>query len=531
MRQAITIFLLIATIYSCNTKNKADIKAIQKKSHSPHDSIIDSEGLADSNKIIYAKFDSILIEKFISRHPDFRSTEMDLYAFYRKRDLVYAWQKQYGLIDQANLLYKRITQLIDDGIPYQIPYAQEYKKIMKSPNNVDITDRELMITCQYLFYANNLLAGIPENDSKLTEWFIPRKKMMYDTLLIKFLNGQINEIEKEIYPEYLELVEMLKKYTLLNNNHRWEKIEFGEESIHRGDSSIIIPQVKKILNLLGDMTTDDGNTMFNLSLENGIKKFQERHGLRSDGIIGMNVKDEINVPLSDRIKTIIVNLERCKWLPNDREQSKIVVNIPDYSLQAFNENVLAFQSNVVVGKETSKTVIFKGDMKYVVFSPYWNVPDNILNYEILPGIKENPNYLAEKNMEWVDGQVRQLPGPKNSLGLVKFLFPNKYNIYLHDTPSKGLFNQEKRTFSHGCIRISDPMKMIKFLLRSDTSWTDQKIDSSLHSGVEKYVPLKKTVPVYIIYLTSFVDEKGLLNFRRDIYERDNGLKEMIFDKK
>jgi hypothetical protein len=134
-------------------------------------------------------------------------------------------------------------------------------------------------------------------------------------------------------------------------------------------------------------------------------------------------------------------------------------------------------------------------------------------------------------MEWFDGQVRQLPGPRNSLGLVKFLFPNKYNIYLHDTPSKGLFNQEKRTFSHGCIRISDPMKMIKFLLRNDTSWTNQKIDSSLHSGIEKYVTLKKPVPVYIIYMTSFVDPKGLLNFRRDIYGRDSGLKEMIFDKK
>jgi murein L,D-transpeptidase YcbB/YkuD len=170
-------------------------------------------------------------------------------------------------------------------------------------------------------------------------------------------------------------------------------------------------------------------------------------------------------------------------------------------------------------------------MKYIVFSPYWNVPESIIKKEILPAIRKNPNYLSMNRMEWIDGQIRQLPGPENSLGLVKFLFPNIYNIYLHDTPSKGLFNQERRTFSHGCIRISEPLKMIKFLLNNDSAWTDEKIYEYLYGGKEKYVTIKNPVPVYIIYLTSFVDPKGLLNFRRDIYGRDSGLKEMIFDKK
>lgn len=224
-------------------------------------------------------------------------------------------------------------------------------------------------------------------------------------------------------------------------------------------------------------------------------------------------------------------MERCKWLPNETDHDHIIVNIPEFTLEAFKKDSLIFQCNVVVGKETNKTMIFKGDMKYIVFSPFWNVPESIIKKEIIPAIKKNPNYLSINKMEWIDGQLRQLPGPENSLGLVKFIFPNIYNIYLHDTPSKGLFKSERRTFSHGCIRISEPRKMIKFLLNDDTTWSDEKIEEYLHGGKEKYVVIKKPVPVYIIYLTSFVDQKGLLNFRRDIYERDSGLKEMIFDKK
>ena len=224
-------------------------------------------------------------------------------------------------------------------------------------------------------------------------------------------------------------------------------------------------------------------------------------------------------------------MERCKWLPNETDQDHIIVNIPDFTLEAFRKDSLVFQCNVVVGKETNKTMIFKGDMKYIVFSPFWNVPESIIKKEIIPAIKKNPNFLSINKMEWVDGQLRQHPGPENSLGFVKFLFPNIYNIYLHDTPSKVLFKLEKRAFSHGCIRISETMKMIKFLLADDPNWNEQRIEEALHSGREKYVVLKKSIPVYIIYLTSFVDGKGLLNFRRDIYERDNGLKEMIFDKK
>jgi murein L,D-transpeptidase YcbB/YkuD len=224
-------------------------------------------------------------------------------------------------------------------------------------------------------------------------------------------------------------------------------------------------------------------------------------------------------------------MERCKWLPNETNQDFIIVNIPQFSLEAFSGDSLMFKCKVVVGKETNRTMIFKGDMKYIVFSPYWNVPASILKNEIIPAIQKNPNYLIENDMEWFNGILRQRPGEANALGRVKFIFPNIFNIYLHDTPSKMLFELEKRTFSHGCIRISEPVKMVKFLLRKDSTWDDNRILDAMYTGREKSVKLNKAVPVYVIYLTSFVDELGKLNFREDIYKRDNALKEILINKK
>jgi murein L,D-transpeptidase YcbB/YkuD len=234
------------------------------------------------------------------------------------------------------------------------------------------------------------------------------------------------------------------------------------------------------------------------------------------------------VPIRERIETILINIERCKWIPNETESEHIIVNIPEFKLTAFNKEEIVFKCNVVVGKSTNKTIIFKGDMKYIVFSPYWNVPESIIKKEILPKMKNNESYLERNNMEWNDGKIRQRPGEGNSLGLVKFVFPNNYNIYLHDTNAKSLFNEERRTFSHGCIRISEPIKMIKFLLQGDTIWNDQKIYQAMHSGKERHLKLAKNIPVYIVYFTSFVDEKGKLNFRKDVYNRDDNLKKMIF---
>jgi murein L,D-transpeptidase YcbB/YkuD len=184
---------------------------------------------------------------------------------------------------------------------------------------------------------------------------------------------------------------------------------------------------------------------------------------------------------------------------------------------------------VVVGKAMNQTVVFSGMMQYIVFSPYWNVPKSIIKKELAPAMAKNKNYLEQHNMEWNGGTIRQKPGPKNSLGLVKFLFPNSNSIYLHDTPSKSLFNEEKRAFSHGCIRVAKPVELANLILQDDSNWTPEKIAAAMNSGTEKWYTLKHKIPVYIGYFTAWVDRAGVVHFYDDVYGRDERLAALIFE--
>ena len=241
---------------------------------------------------------------------------------------------------------------------------------------------------------------------------------------------------------------------------------------------------------------------------------------------------EMNVPVAERIKTIIVNMERCRWISNDinKAEELIFVNIPAYQMTYFKKGKPALVSNVVVGKVLNKTVVFSAPMRYIVFSPYWNVPTNILKKELLPEIEKNPNYLAEHNMEWDKGNVRQKPGPDNSLGKVKFLFPNSNAIYLHDTPAKSLFGNEDRSLSHGCVRVAKATELANLILKDDENWNPSKIEEAMNSNVEFKYTLKDKIPVYIGYFTAWVDNGGSIRFYDDIYKRDERLASLLFIK-
>lgn len=220
-------------------------------------------------------------------------------------------------------------------------------------------------------------------------------------------------------------------------------------------------------------------------------------------------------------------------MPTEPAGQLIVVNIPEFILHVYEGKTKAFDMNVVVGKEGHNTVSFSGDLSTIVFSPYWNVPPSIVKKEILPAMNRNGNYLTSQNMEITGNEgglpvVRQLPGEKNSLGKVKFLFPNSFNIYFHDTPAKSLFERDKRAYSHGCIRLAEPEKMAQYLLKDNAEWPQDSIYAAMNRDKEKYVKLKKPVPVIITYYTAWVDEAGLLNFRDDIYSHDADLGRKMF---
>ena len=216
-------------------------------------------------------------------------------------------------------------------------------------------------------------------------------------------------------------------------------------------------------------------------------------------------------------------------MPVSMNKDYFLINIPEFRFYAFENNKPVWNMKVVVGKSIHETAVFSGTLRYVVFAPYWNVPPGILKDEVLPAISRSKNYLAKNHMEWYGGTVRQLPGPWNALGKVKFLFPNSHNIYLHDTPAKELFKRDQRSFSHGCIRVEEPKRLAEYVLRDQQEWTSERIDSAMNGAKEIQITLKKTFPVLIAYFTAWVDEGGQLNFRKDIYNKDHRLAELIYE--
>ena len=222
-----------------------------------------------------------------------------------------------------------------------------------------------------------------------------------------------------------------------------------------------------------------------------------------------------------------------RWMPEDNAD-RLWANIPEFKLHVFENNKEEMVIKIVVGKAANRTVIFSDSLRYIVFSPYWNVPESIVEKEIMPSIARNRNYLERNNMEilkYSNGQpvVRQKPGGANALGKVKFLFPNRYNIYFHDTPAKTLFSNQQRAFSHGCIRLQKAFDLAKFLLKDQPEWNDLRIETSMNQVKEEWVSLRSPRPVYVVYFTVWVDQEGVLNFRDDIYGHDKRMAEHLFN--
>ena len=476
-------------------------------------------------------FDSTIVKTFLDSFPKFKIFENDITGFYKARNYAYAWYDDSGMIEPANNLFNRIQNISDEGLPDVVPYKTDFTNLMETEEGSDkiAPSIELMLTAQYLAYGKNVWQGLSEKQSLATEWLLPRKKITSQQLLDSLVAGNNLLENSPVYRQYNLLKDYLKKYNLIKAKGPFETIKAVKKTYQLADSSAAVIAIRERLFLLGDMATNNQSNIFDMALQDGVKNFEHRLGLKEDGVINTALLTEMNYPINKRIEQILVNMERSRWVPVQLNKDYLVVNIPEYKLHVYEHDSLAFSMNVVVGKDQHKTVIFNGDMKYVVFSPYWNIPASILKNETLPAIKKNPTYLAQHDMEWNGGNVRQKPGPNNSLGLVKFLFPNTHSIYLHDSPAKSLFNEDKRAFSHGCIRLAEPKKLAQYLLRNDANWNDAKITAAMNKKVEQYVTLKNTVPVFIAYFTAWVDKQGKLNLRNDVYKRDSRLAKMILE--
>jgi murein L,D-transpeptidase YcbB/YkuD len=293
-------------------------------------------------------------------------------------------------------------------------------------------------------------------------------------------------------------------------------------TLRKGDKGPRVRELRAILSERGDLPSAPNDDVFDDVLVEGLERFQDRHGLDADGIYGKKVLAELSVPLSTRIEQVRLGLERLRWLPRTSAGRRIAVNLADFKAYVFDDDRVAFETRAVVGKQFHETPMFTGRMTYLVINPYWNVPVSITRAELLPKAKADPTYLAKNHFEYDGSSMRQLPGPWNSLGRFKFMFPNPHNIYLHDTPARALFNEADRAFSHGCVRLEKPAELAALLL-ADQGWTPQRIQAAVETGRETVVNLEKPIPVYISYITAFLGPDGLMHYRRDVYGRDKKL--------
>ena len=387
------------------------------------------------------------------------------------------------------------------------------------------------------------------------------KKLIDLPALIKdsLTRGTIQQLPLSVEPklqQYQRLKMALAAYRLLASKSQAFQLHI-EKSIKPGDNLRQIEELQRFLVSLGDMSEGSGgtreSTRYTGKIVAGVKKFQLRHGLNVDGIIGKGTAAAMNVPLSERVAQIQLAMERLRWLPELNTGPYIIVNIPAFQLWVYDD-IDRFYSDlpsmkVVVGKAMkNETPVLMAEMRFIDFMPYWNVPYSIVKKEILPKLMQNPSYLDKENMELVATsgkgtkvvaftgasiaelkqgklRIRQRPGKKNALGRVKFIFPNKEDVYLHDTPAQGLFSKSRRDFSHGCVRVENPEGLAEFVLKNQ--WSKEAIERALNAPKTQRVVLKKSIPVLFFYVTAFFDQNNNLVFYPDIYGYDAILRDVL----
>lgn len=481
-------------------------------------------------------FDSTLIVPFFSKYPKLKYLKPEVVKLYRKHNYQYLWFDYKGRNEFANILYDKINNLDQEGLKIKVPYEEKIRAIFQDPDNIETTktEVELLMSTLYFFYADRVFKGLDATKTVELGWYLPRKKQSYVNNLDSLLQDPslINQKDKGLLGQYYLLKDILKQYRDIEKKGGWNPIVLPKKikSLKLKDTANVILQIRKRLYATGDLNADSGKNLFDNELLSGVLNYKKRNAFATDSILLPKHIASMNIPISQRIKTIMVNMERCRWISPSltRKKQYITVNIPSFTLTFFSEGKAELVSKVVVGKALNKTAVFTGELSQVIFSPYWNVPPSILRKEILPAIAKNPNYLAKNDMEWVGNRVRQRPGPQNALGKIKFVFPNSHIIFMHDTPAKSLFNEDRRAFSHGCIRVERPRDLAILVLKDDPNWPVEKIDAAMDRGVEKTYNLKTKIPVYIGYFTAWVNRNGTINFYDDIYGHDERLAEMLF---
>jgi len=410
---------------------------------------------------------------------------------------------------------------------------------------------DLLLTDSLIRLAYHLSFGKVDPEALDPNWNMTRHAEDMEVLVQQaeaIRTGQVDRLVESLRPQapvYGRLRAALARYRELQAGGGWPAVPPGE-TLKPGMSGERVAALRRRLVAGGELAGGDaGGTRFDTTLEVAVRNFQRRHGLEADGLVGKGTLAALNVPVAARIDQIRANLERARWVLRDLPQTYVLVDIAGFSVTYTRNGEVLWESRAVVGKPFRKSPVFRSRMTYLEVNPTWTVPPTILREDVLPAIQRDPGYLALKNMQVIDYDgrpvdaaginwqaytgrnfpylIRQRPGPDNALGRIKFMFPNKHAVYLHDTPAKALFERTTRAFSSGCIRIENPYALAELLLEGDPDWDRRRILEAVDALQTRRIPLREPVSVILLYWTVTPTPSGEVIFKPDIYERDSAI--------
>lgn len=571
MRHSI-LFIFIIALFACNRTQTSDTQLLDSDTIHQKDNQYALKLKAFETSQFESSFS--IREILENRLPGerYKILEDELYSsvllprFYAENEFKPFWIQEYNDFNKINQMIDFIENVEFHGLNpalYHYDVLKEHFSDLEKDssvifNPVFLGHLDLLLSDAFFMLSSHLYHGKIDPESLEAQWGIQRNKpeLKLDQKLRSLSETQnVYQLFNSFYPPhpgYEKMVAEAKRLKSIESNDFSAKIQTKNASIKQGEKSNDIVSIKKKLSYLGlyEIDSTEISDEYDEKTVKAIQKLQELFGFNPDGNIGVNTIKALNMPVALKLKQLYVNMERLRWLPDSLEKRYVLTNIADFSLLMFDGADTLLNMKTIVGKDYRETPVFNSKISYLVFSPSWTVPPGIMQNDIIPEVSKDVNYLARKNMKVFDSKgkiidpttinwkkngmrytVRQAPGSQNSLGKVKFMFPNKYNVYLHDTPSRNMFWRDERTFSSGCIRIEKPFELAKVLLENMPEWTEEKIKSAMNSDIEKTVILKSSVGVYLYYLTAWATNNGEIHYRSDIYDRDEAVFVSLSQKK
>ena len=511
---------------------------------------------------LISKLASLIIKNKIDSKTTLICNPKLLLAFYLHREVKPVWVTKDGLNNKAEVLIKIIIEADHEGLDSETYHQKDiltlltdikFSLVSDTPEPAKLAELDLLLTDAFFSYGFHLSEGIVDPYSKNLNWYINKPKRRLGNIFQTVLyDGKMEGFVDVLQPHhsgYLRLKLALLKYQKIKRSGCRHEVPSGGK-LRKGDYGTRIAALRSRLIISGDLTdsTNSNQDYFDEVLEYGVRRFQARHGLDVDGIVGLKTLSALNVPVEDRIRQIRVNMERWRWLPQDLGDCHIMVNTADFKLDVVENERIIKSIRAIVGKMARPTPVLSRKITYLELNPYWNIPHNIAVNDVLPCIRKDPGYLADNNIRifanWEENarelnpesidwaaitkkrfvfKLRQDPANSNALGRVKFVFPNAFSIYLHDTPARNLFNLTQRTLSSGCVRIEKPMELAEYLLQDNPKWSLGKLTAAVNCKKNRVIFMTDPIKIHILYWTAWVDNDGMINFRDDIYGRDRQL--------